>query len=185
MHLETFLYMLVQSDKTLPPSRLAPNFEGLAIDSRATISEDAWIDIPATRLNIGMDDPENNEGPFRYFGWDNEKPRRETEVHAFQTKAHALTNEDYARFSEQTGNIDLPASWLVLSSSDIVKRNATLPTNESLFANQVFGGLRGFIKDKFVKTIFGPISLLLALDWPVAASFDQLSKCARFMNGRM
>ncbi|KAL9104046.1 MAG: hypothetical protein Q9163_000943 [Psora crenata] len=114
MHLETLLYMLLQSDKTVPPSNMTPDFEALAKQAEGDAIPNEWIRIPQTCLKIGMDDPETVGGPDHHFGLDNEKPQRTIKVNAFLAQARPLTNEDYARFLEQTGWDDIPASWMVM-----------------------------------------------------------------------
>jgi hypothetical protein len=70
MHLETLLYMLLQSDRTLPPPRtVKPDFERDAeIAARASVSNQ-WFTIPGQEIKIGLEDPEDNLGPDRHFGW--------------------------------------------------------------------------------------------------------------------
>lgn len=71
MHLETLLYMLVQSDKTLPPrTTMKPNWEQSAAQSDRDAVENQWFHIPEQEIRIGLDDPEIAGGPVRYFGWD-------------------------------------------------------------------------------------------------------------------
>merc|ERR1712093_694998 len=111
MHLETLLYMLLQSDKTLPPSKFKPDFEGMASLAEAAKVENDWFDIPEQRITLGLTDPEDNSGGDAHFGWDNEKPPRTVVVPAFQAQARPITNEDYARYLEQTHSSSIPASW--------------------------------------------------------------------------
>ncbi len=70
MHLETLLYMMLQSDRTLPPpDRPRPDFEALSQQARAARVENKWFDIPEQEVSLGMDDPEDDltfDGPF---GW--------------------------------------------------------------------------------------------------------------------
>jgi hypothetical protein len=42
-----------------------------------------------------------------------------------------------------------------------------------------------FLEGKFVRTVYGPVPLKLALDWPVFASYDELAPCAAWMGGRI
>lgn len=42
-----------------------------------------------------------------------------------------------------------------------------------------------FLKGKAVRTVFGLVPLEFALDWPVFASYDELSGCAAWMGGRI
>ena len=181
MHLETLLYMLLQSDKVLPPSGINPDFKALAEEVKIKAVPNQWIKIPERAITIGMNDPESSEGPDRYFGWDCEKPQRTVTVPAFDAKAHGITNGDYARYLEEAHIDAYPASW-------------TIGTKSSTTTNDISNGVTNgntdepstaFLKGKAVKTIFGPIPLSLALDWPVMASYNELEGCAKWMNGRI
>ena len=184
MHLETFLNMLLQSDQTIPPTGQAPNWEALASRTGGHKAANDWVQIPASIVSIGMNDCENDEGPLRYFGWDNEKPRRDVEVHSFETRLRPITNEDYAYFLQKTQRTDLPASWLVLPPDRMATGH---PSNENdrLSKKNVDIITGNFVKDKFIRTVYGPVPLKYALDWPVMASYVELDLCAKFMNGRM
>lgn len=97
MHLETLLYMLIQSERVLPPSGTArPDFEALARQSELRAVDNQWFTVPASTIQVGLDDPENESGDERYFGWDNEKPRRVVHVKAFRAQARPITNGEYA-----------------------------------------------------------------------------------------
>ncbi len=69
MHLETLLYMLLQSDKTLPPTIFTPDFEGDAKRAEAARVPNQWFQVPEQRITIGLDDPDDNSGPDHHFGW--------------------------------------------------------------------------------------------------------------------
>jgi len=69
MHLETLLYMLLQSDKTRPPTAVTPDFEGEAKLAEAVRVPNQWFQIPERKITIGLDDPEDNSGPDSHFGW--------------------------------------------------------------------------------------------------------------------
>ena len=69
MHLETLLYMLLQSDKTLPPTPFTPDFEADSKLAEASRVPNEWFEIPEQRITIGLDDPEDNSGPDNHFGW--------------------------------------------------------------------------------------------------------------------
>ena len=45
--------------------------------------------------------------------------------------------------------------------------------------------LYDFVSDKAVRTMYGPVRLSLALDWPIFASYDEISACAQYMGGRV
>lgn len=70
MHLETLLYMLLQSEKTLPPPDvMKPDFEAMSNKARTARVENQWFDVPAQNVIIGMDDPEDAVDPVCHFGW--------------------------------------------------------------------------------------------------------------------
>ncbi|KAL8875890.1 MAG: hypothetical protein Q9198_005817, partial [Flavoplaca austrocitrina] len=187
MHLETLLYMLLQSDKVLPPPGALPDFEALSQEAKRTAVGNEWIKIPASTVLVGMDDPANNNGSVGYFGWDNEKPARKKTVPAFEAKARPLTNEDFARYLIGTKQITLPASWTQHSKftrNDVEVTNGRLGDLDHL-NDQAEQFDAAFLDGKFVRTVYGPIALRHALAWPVFASFDELTGCAQFMNGRI
>lgn len=188
MHLETLLYMLLQSDQTLPPPGVAPDFAALGKQAREAAVPNRWIPIPASTFSVGLDDPENDDGPDRYFGWDNEKPQRLIDVPAFEAQARPLTNEDYATYLNHTGQDALPASWVSQrgSHSAPVNQRETVVNGHSCYQNRQSPPLTdAYLAGKSVRTVYGPIPLELVLDWPVFASYDELSGCAKWMNGRI
>lgn len=176
MHLETLLYMLLQSDKTLPPAgTVRPDFEQLAVQAGQAAVENEWFDVPAHRITIGIDDPDTADGPLRHFGWDVEKPVREVDVKAFKAKGRPITNGEYAQYLVGTGKDALPASWGSGEQANGSSNGA--PTNAK--------NLEAFLHGKTVRTVYGSIPLKFALDWPVSASYDELAGCAAYMGGRI
>jgi formylglycine-generating enzyme required for sulfatase activity len=147
--------MLLQSDKTVPPPGARPDFRALAEEAKARAVNNQWFLVPSSKITVGMNDPENNNPPTRFFGWDNEKPQRSVQVPAFRAKGRAITNAEYAKYLEVTGKPGYPASWTKTSS-----------------------GIS-------VRTVYGPVPLKDALHWPVMASYDELSACAKSMGGRI
>lgn len=70
MHLETLLYMMLQSDKTLPPPGAPePDFKALAEKAPGERTTNEWFDIPRRTITIGMEDPESASDPTGHFGW--------------------------------------------------------------------------------------------------------------------
>ncbi|KAL8807284.1 MAG: hypothetical protein Q9182_000789 [Xanthomendoza sp. 2 TL-2023] len=188
MHLETLLYMLLQSDSLLAPPGPAPNFETLAHDARNSSVHNEWMKIPSATVPVGMKDPENDQGPVRYFGWDNEKPTRKTHVPAFEAKARPLTNEDFARYLCETNQQALPASWTHTGSGGGNARTTigSLQYPDGSHPSGHRESIReGYLDGKFVRTAYGPIALRYALTWPIFASYDELAGCAKWMNGRI
>ncbi|KAF2467704.1 uncharacterized protein BDR25DRAFT_305450 [Lindgomyces ingoldianus] len=190
MHLETLLYMLLQSEKILPPpGTVKPDFEAIARQAEVTAVENEWFDIPASDITIGLDDPESTSGPERYFGWDNEKPKRNVRVEAFSAKARPITNGEYAEYLEKTGKTTIPASWCDKpyafgEAADMVKRDSVM-NGANGHANGANGYSRSVTYGKYVRTVYGTVPLQYALNWPVVASYDELAGCARWMGGRI
>ncbi|KAI1386175.1 C-type lectin protein [Hypoxylon trugodes] len=184
MHLETLLYMMLQSDKTLPPPHTKrPNFEALAQGAYAARVENEWFNIPEQEITIGLDDPEDVLDSTKHFGWDNEKPPRRVQVHGFQAKGRPITNEEYALYMYNTKTTTPPASW------------AEQPNHTNSSNGQTNGGSGevddkqaippAFLEGKAVRTVYGLVPLKHALDWPVFASYDELSGCAAWLGGRI
>ena len=135
-----------------------------------------------------MTDPENDEGPDRYFGWDNEKPERHIDVEAFEAKARPITNEEYARFLDQTHKDKVPASWTTYKDSSTLccTGDKTIAIENGVYINGLSPPLTdSFLCGKYVRTVYGPVPLKHALDWPVVASYDELTSCAAWMGGRI
>jgi hypothetical protein len=104
MHLETLLYMLIQSDKVLPPpGTKVPDFTALAAHSKSLTVENEWFTIPDSDINIGLNDLEQDYKSRRYFGWDNERPHRSAHVKSFRAKARPITNGEFAAYLAETG----------------------------------------------------------------------------------
>ena len=158
MHLETLLYMLLQSPKTRPPAHVpVPDWNELARrGAKPMIDESAkWQYFPGGEITVGLDDPELDSTPSTaFFGWDNENPRRKQIVKPFLASKRAITNGEYAIFLQHT-NGTAPHSWT------------------------------GSSPNWSVKTVFGPVPLSLATDWPVMASYDELHAYAQWKGGRL
>ncbi|OTB00076.1 hypothetical protein M426DRAFT_244532 [Hypoxylon sp. CI-4A] len=189
MHLETLLYMMLQSDKTLPPPHTErPDFKSLAQEAFAARVENEWFDIPEQDIIIGLDDPEDASNSSRHFGWDNEKPPRQVRVHGFQAKGRPITNEEYAAYLYNTKNTQLPASWVdenlhhANADDGHVNGHSNGSTNGT---NGQYSVPSSFLEGKAVRTVYGLVPLIDALDWPVFASYDELTGCAAYLGGRI
>ncbi|KAF6841865.1 duf323 domain protein [Colletotrichum musicola] len=211
MHMETLLYMMLQSDKTLPPPDVEhPDFKRLASKARHARVANEWHDVPEQVITIGMDEPGLEDGITAYFGWDNEKPSRKTEVHAFQARGRPITNEEYAQYMFENHIAKVPVSWAEVHDAESkVKENghtngltnghttehtngntnghASHPVNDKV--NEDSKGHNdlpdSFLDGIAVRTVFGLVPLKYALDWPIFASYDELSGCAAWMGGRI
>ncbi|KAI9152080.1 Ergothioneine biosynthesis protein 1 [Paramyrothecium foliicola] len=186
MHIETFLYMLLQSDKTLPPPHVPrPDFEKLARKAREARVPNQWFDIPAQTVTIGLQEPEDGSGAPHHFGWDNEKPARQEEVHAFQAQGRAITNEDYANYLYNKKIDNIPASWSKQEPTTNGVTNGHTNGHTNGASNGANVAPESFLADKSVRTVYGLVPLKYALDWPVFASYDELAGCAAWMGGRI
>ncbi|KAJ0310882.1 hypothetical protein Brms1b_008439 [Colletotrichum noveboracense] len=228
MHMETLLYMMIQSDKTLPPPDVErPDFKRLAQKAHQARVANEWHDVPAQSVKVGMDEPALDAGINGYFGWDNEKPSRRVDVHSFQAKGRPITNEEkYAQYMFENHIEQVPASWAdVHASESDIKTNghtngfgnghsnghtnghtnghanghANGHTNGHVNGNTngAKNGVNGvtghrnvslpdsFLEGMAVRTVYGLVPLKYALDWPIFASYDELSGCAAWMGGRM
>lgn len=108
MHVETFLYMLVQSCKVHAPFPAPAH-----LLSASHLPEMQFTSIPRGTAKLGMDDPEIvSQGPSKYgFGWDIEKPRQRVECDEFTIANRPVTNCEYREFLEETNSEQIPESW--------------------------------------------------------------------------
>lgn len=183
MHLETFLYMLLQSDRTLPPTGVdTPNFAQMAQDAKKNAKPNQWFHIPKQTLKIGLDDSDDTMLPRDSFGWDNEKPQRIISVHSFEAQARPITNGEYFQYIQALRLQTLPASWLHTRSEK------EYPVSRGLQTSQL-GGSSSATQIRFeeiaVRTVFGPVALEHAQDWPLIASYDEFAQYAKWMGCRI
>ncbi|KAI7904403.1 uncharacterized protein BX663DRAFT_504955 [Cokeromyces recurvatus] len=172
LHLETLLYMLVQSPNILPPKGIAvPNWKLLlqkddtnetSANQISPLSDASFLKIPSGTVTIGHDDYEAfdldvNNKRHPEFGWDNENPKRNVAVDAFEIQTRPVTNGEYYVYLQETNkNQSIPASW-------ISKEN-----------NQIY-----------VKTVFGLCPLVYAQHWPVQISYNEAEAYAQYKNARL
>ncbi|KAI1497703.1 C-type lectin protein [Biscogniauxia marginata] len=186
MHIETLLYMMLQSDKTLPPPHVSrPDFESLAREAQSSQVNNEWFDIPEQEITLGFDDPEDVLDSSGHFGWDNEKPPRRVHVHSFQSKGRPITNEEYAWYMCDMKTTKLPASWAEEKQEPTDGANGHVKGHSYDLANGEKSLPSLFLKGKAVRTVYGLVPLEHALDWPIFASYDELAGCAAWMGGRI
>jgi L-histidine Nalpha-methyltransferase / hercynylcysteine S-oxide synthase len=190
MHLETYLYMLLQNSKIVsPPESTKPDFEMVDAEAEANSTPNKWFRVPRNKLTMGLEDPENALGTAHYFGWDNEKPPREICVGEFEAQGRPISNGEYVQYLKATGSAAIPASWTVTESK--IKQfngfhndtavngvNGTHHDRRTCQENDLFRGIS-------VRTVYGPIHLQYARHWPVMASYDELVAYAKWSNGRI
>ncbi|GKU05453.1 hypothetical protein FLAG1_07359 [Fusarium langsethiae] len=152
LHAETFLFMTIQSQNILPPPDMPrPDFAQLA--KRAASQR--------------FHDSESDEGPDRFFAWDNEREPYEVRVPQFEAQGRPVSNGEYARHLFNVKELQILATW----------HKARNARGDEYFTT--------FITRHSVKTIWGPIPLAQALDWPVMASFDEVKRYAHWAGARL
>lgn len=178
MHLETFLYMLLQSEKTLPPVGVeTPDFEEMARQAEGNATANKWFRIPKQRVNVGLDDC-GNAIPTDSFGWDNEKPQRDIVVHSFEAQARPITNGEYAQYLQANRMRTAPISWVPIHEGQ------DYPFAKGICESKP-GCPKQHLENFAVRTVFGLVPLALARDWPVIASYDELVSYAKWMECRI
>jgi len=179
MHLETFLYMLLQSDRTLPPIGAdPPDFAHMSWMAKKNKKPNSWFHIPQQTLMVGLDDPNDKAMPKESFGWDNEKPRRTISVHAFEAQARPVTNGEYAKYLQANGLREYPASWVLVAADEGYSITNGI-TRSSPSASE------DFLNNFAVRTVFGSVPLDLAQDWPLISSYDEVESYAKWMGCRI
>ncbi|KAJ3126601.1 hypothetical protein HK098_007356 [Nowakowskiella sp. JEL0407] len=161
MHIETFLYMLVQWDAVKPPKGVSPppTYANKKINQLLP----AKLKTIASRIvTTGINDPESDDftdkPPPAMFGWDNEKPVRKLPVDEFQIQSRPVTIGEYYMFL-QSKNFEaelIPSSW------------GTMKPLVQAEVEKSFG----------VKTVFELFPIKHAWNWPVFVSNDQASAYA-------
>ncbi|OOF91620.1 hypothetical protein ASPCADRAFT_210972 [Aspergillus carbonarius ITEM 5010] len=178
MHLETFLYMLIQSERTIsPPAVPQPDFEKLFRDARKEERPNEWFSIPEQTLSIGLDD-DGQSVPRASFGWDNEKPQRTVTVKTFEAQARPITNGEYAKYLQANQLPQKPESWVLIKPGQTYATSDRASQGSRRAAND-------FMANFAVRTVFGSVPLELAQDWPVIASYDELARYAKWVDCRI
>ncbi|KAK0201959.1 DUF323 domain-containing protein [Desarmillaria ectypa] len=166
LHAETLLYMLLQRAGTgvLPPPGFAtPNWEPLSEKWAAEPKPfSPTVTLSPATVTLGHDDVEVEDAQAsdvatHEYGWDNEHPTRQVHVEEFRIEWRPVTNGEFYEFykSENGKNIQVPASWV-----------------------QVSGAMQ-------VRTLYGPVPMNIASNWPVIASYNDLSRYALVKGGRL
>lgn len=107
-----------------------------------------------------------------------------------------LKPAQYAHYMHATNTSQLPASWAEVkpdeaSNGDTFATGPAGSTHTNGHA-QLNGHAdshpslpSSFLSSKAVRTVYGLVPLQYALDWPVSASYNELSGCASWLGGRI
>ncbi|KAF4595175.1 hypothetical protein GQ602_000788 [Ophiocordyceps camponoti-floridani] len=167
LHLETFLYMAILSPNIQPPPGIPrPDFERMAREAASARVENEWFRIPDQELTLGYEDGESDDGPNRFFAWDNEREPYDVLVPSFEAQARPICVGEFAAFLVAVGRRDsIPATWVRTGS----------------------GGqgddLQAFVSQHGIRTVWGLIPLSYAVDWPAMASYNEMSSYCDWLGG--
>ncbi|KAF4342147.1 hypothetical protein FBEOM_3880 [Fusarium beomiforme] len=168
LHAETFLFMTIQSPNILPPPDIPrPDFAKLAKDAASRRLQNPWITVPKQTFTIGYHDPESDDGPNRFFAWDNEREPYETQVPQIETQGRPVSNGEYAKYLVDVKYAQIPATWNKIRDARGDEDYTT------------------FVARHSIKTVWGPVPLMQALDWPAMASFDEAERYAEWAGARL
>ncbi|CCT75583.1 uncharacterized protein FFUJ_11611 [Fusarium fujikuroi IMI 58289] len=168
LHAETFLFMTIQSPNILPPPDLPrPDFAKLAKAAASRRLQNPWIKVPQQTFTIGYHDPERNEGPNRFFAWDNEREPYDITVPQIEAQGRPVINGEYAKYLVNVNKLQIPATW---SKTHDARSDEDYTT---------------FVARHSIKTVWGPVPLSQALDWPVMASFDEVERYSQWAGARL
>ncbi|KAF5551211.1 hypothetical protein FMEXI_3327 [Fusarium mexicanum] len=168
LHAETFLFMTIQSPNILPPPDLPrPDFVKLAKEAASRRLQNPWIKVPEQTLTIGYHDPEGDDGPNRFFAWDNEREPYDITVPQIEAQGRPVSNGEYAKYLVDGKESQIPATWSKMRDARSDEDYTT------------------FVARHSIKTVWGPVPLSQALDWPVMASFDEVERYSQWAGARL
>lgn len=91
--------MTIQSPNILPPPDVPrSDFAKLAKEATSQRLQNPWIEEPKQTFNIGYHDPESDDGPNRFFAWDNEREPYEITVPPIKVQGRPVSNGEYAKY---------------------------------------------------------------------------------------
>ncbi|KAI7866528.1 hypothetical protein BDF14DRAFT_1743578 [Spinellus fusiger] len=180
MHLETLLYMIVQSPciptMSRPLAMHQPDWKMTETSSayarhlpQHTVGLDPspMVSIASGTVLMGIDGGESDDDkcnreegvlpPTTPIGWDIESPSREVSVNAFRIQTRQVTNGEYLAYLKAT-HASPPVSWYLMNSE------LTL-----------FG----------VRTVYGVCPMHYCLHWPVQVSAVEAEAYAAYNNKRL
>ncbi|KAK7912229.1 hypothetical protein PG985_014710 [Apiospora marii] len=189
LHLEIFLYMAILSPRIQPPPDIPrPDFAWMAREAASKRVENQWFRVPEQGLTIGYEDPESDDGSDRYFAWDNEREPYDVKIPAFEAQARPVSVGEYAAFLVDSGKTDtIPATWVKLNTrADNAKDNEDdndEPDDIPRIHNAVDTALQEFLEHHGIRTVWGPIPLSEAVDWPATASWNEVTSYSEWVGG--
>ena len=177
--------MTILSPNVLPPPGPKPDFHKMAMKAATQRVDNQWFRIPAQRFTIGFDDPETDEGPDRFFAWDNEREPYQVSVHAFEAQARPASNHDYVRYLLDTGGKTLPVTWSETNGRANGAGKVPQLNREATELSAEDRAFERYIDRKAIRTVYGHIPLRYALDWPLMASYNEVAAYAPWAKARI
>lgn len=187
LHTETLLYMLLQraGSGTLPPPGFTPPpWSSLATTwDSAPLPKMETVTLGPETVTIGHDDSEADdlasEVAGHEFGWDNEHPKREVHVDKFRIDWRPVTNAQFHEFyvGAGKGKASFPSSWVEVNGEIQV-------CFVLVFFISLGVRLTNCVHTK-VRTLYGPVPMRIAQNWPVMTSYNNLSTYAIVKGGRI
>ncbi|KAI9000390.1 hypothetical protein DFJ74DRAFT_697612 [Hyaloraphidium curvatum] len=151
MHLETIIYMLVQSPNIAAPIDIVPvpmpRHKELVVPSEA-----AMVSLPGGTFMRGI--PFSVDPAGNLLGWDNESPAHEVTVAPFKMQERPVTNVEYLAFLDSV----LPQGWRTQSPLDELVPSSWHVAEDGSIS---------------VKTALGRLPMLTAQHWPLFGSCAQ------------
>ncbi|GAD93761.1 hypothetical protein FG01683.1 [Paecilomyces variotii No. 5] len=182
LHLETFLWMTILSPNILPPPIPRPDFVSMAEKAACERVENKWFAIAPRTFSIGIDDPEDDSKGNGFFAWDNERGPYDVSVGGFEAQARPVSIGEYATYLVKTSQTDrIPISWTRCGAGSSY-------SSGEIISNGSYGDnidVQKFIDGLTIKTVFGPVPLNLALDWPVYISYNDATAYADWAGARI
>lgn len=155
LHLETILYMLVQSGTFVPPVGVARPVAKVA--ELETPQPSAIFKVEGGALKRGL-----QKG---VIGWDNESPEIAVTVAPFEVQERPVTNIEYLEFLDSV----LPADWRTAEVLDPL-----VPASWEVAEGEVL-----------IKTALGRLPILVGQHWPVFTSLTHAQAYAESRGMRL
>ncbi|KAG9019743.1 hypothetical protein FRB90_009613 [Tulasnella sp. 427] len=175
MHAETLLYMLIQKagdvDGALPPPGFAkPQWGTLQKQPEwsqpiptHTVTLDGGVEVSLGHDDVEADDTfDELNSPEHEFGWDNESPKRIVKLGKEKVKIETrpILNGEFYEFwvKERKGKegVAVPGLWVVDEQGNVK-----------------------------VRTLYGPVPISVAANWPFVGAYDDLEAFAKYKGGRI
>lgn len=171
-----------------PPGLPCPDFNMMAKQAVTQRVENKWFRIPEQQFTIGYEDPESDDGPDRFFAWDNEREPYDVTVHSFEAQGRPVCIGEYCEYLVKSGIKTIPATWIRIGAASHAQHVADNEGgSEATTPNGHTEGdaIQSFIAQHAIRTVWGPIPLAHALDWALTSSYNEISAYAEWAGARL